>query len=183
DLVKIAQLFSVMADSTTPSENHGVDAKGYFKWSATTAPQSIVHRNIVYLRLFPNLNVFVNSYSYFRGSLVLRLSVYASTFNRGRLRMGFFPNATTDSTSTLDNAIYTICDIGSDNSFEITIPYSFSTWMRKTNGHPIGLFQIEVLNRLTYNSSSPSEVYCIVQGKMGQDARFFCPTGSVVTFQ
>nr|AYO46771.1 polyprotein [Parechovirus A] len=183
DLVKISQLFSVMADSTTPSENHGADAKGYFKWSATTAPQSIVHRNIVYLKLFPNLNVFVNSYSYFRGSLVLRLSVYASTFNRGRLRMGFFPNATADSTSALDNAIYTICDIGSDNSFEITIPYSFSTWMRKTNDHPIGLFQIEVLNRLTYNSSSPSEVYCIVQGKMGQDARFFCPTGSVVTFQ
>nr|UYI58749.1 polyprotein [Parechovirus A] len=183
DLVKISQLFSVMSDSTTPSANHGIDAKGYFKWSSTTAPQSVVHRNIVYLKLFPNLNVFVNSYSYFRGSIVLRLSVYASTFNRGRLRMGFFPNATEDSTSEIDNAIYTICDLGSDNSFEITIPYSFSTWMRKTDGHAIGLFQIEVLNRLTYNSSSPNEVYCIVQGKMGQDARFFCPTGSVVTFQ
>nr|AMR08591.1 polyprotein [parechovirus A1] len=183
DLVKISQLFSVMSDSTTPSANHGIDAKGYFKWSSTTAPQSVVHRNIVYLKLFPNLNVFVNSYSYFRGSVVLRLSVYASTFNRGRLRMGFFPNATEDSTSEIDNAIYTICDLGSDNSFEITIPYSFSTWMRKTDGHAIGLFQIEVLNRLTYNSSSPNEVYCIVQGKMGQDARFFCPTGSVVTFQ
>nr|QUJ24270.1 polyprotein [Parechovirus A] len=183
DLVKISQLFSVMSDSTTPSANHGIDAKGYFKWSSTTAPQSVVHRNIVYLKQFPNLNVFVNSYSYFRGSIVLRLSVYASTFNRGRLRMGFFPNATEDSTSEIDNAIYTICDLGSDNSFEITIPYSFSTWMRKTDGHPIGLFQIEVLNRLTYNSSSPNEVYCIVQGKMGQDARFFCPTGSVVTFQ
>nr|QCY50222.1 polyprotein [Parechovirus A] len=172
DLVKISQLFSVMSDSTTPSANHGIDAKGYFKWSSTTAPQSVVHRNIVYLKLFPNLNVFVNSYSYFRGSIVLRLSVYASTFNRGRLRMGFFPNATTDSTSEIDNAIYTICDLGSDNSFEITIPYSFSTWMRKTDYHSIGLFQIEVLNRLTYNSSSPNEVYCIVQGKMGQDARF-----------
>ena len=112
DLVKISQLFSVMSDSTTPSANHGIDAKGYFMWSSTTAPQSVVHRNIVYLKLFPNLNVFVNSYSYFRGSIVLRLSVYASTFNRGRLRMGFFPNATEDSTSEIDNAIYTICDLG-----------------------------------------------------------------------
>nr|QUJ24300.1 polyprotein [Parechovirus A] len=183
DLVKISQLFSVMSDSTTPSANHGIDAKGYFKWSSTTAPQSVVHRNIVYLKQFPNLNVFVNSYSYFRGSIVLRLSVYASTFNRGRLRMGFFPNATEDSTSEIDNAIYTICDLGSDNSFEITIPYSFSTWMRKTNGHALGLFQIEVLNRLTYNSSSPSSVHCIVQGRLGNDAKFFCPAGSLVTFQ
>nr|QAA77594.1 polyprotein [Parechovirus A] len=183
DLVKISQMFSVMADSTTPSENHGVDAKGYFKWSATTAPQSIVHRNIVYLRLFPNLNVFVNSYSYFRGSFVIRLTVYSSTFNRGRLRMGFFPNSSDDNTRDLDNAIYTICDIGSDNSFELTVPYSFSTWMRKTNGRPLGMFQIEVLNRLTYNYSSPHEVYCIVQGKMGDDAKFFCPTGSITTFQ
>nr|QUJ24295.1 polyprotein [Parechovirus A] len=183
DLVKISQLFSVMSDSTTPSANHGIDAKGYFKWSSTTAPQSVVHRNIVYLKQFPNLNVFVNSYSYFRGSIVLRLSVYASTFNRGRLRMGFFPNATEDSTSEIDNAIYTICDLGSDNSFEITIPYSFSTWERKTNGHALGLFQIEVLNRLTYNSSSPSSVHCIVQGRLGSDAKFFCPAGSLVTFQ
>ncbi|ATP16444.1 polyprotein, partial [Parechovirus A] len=37
--------------------------------------------------------------------------------------------------------------------------------------------------RLTYNSTSPSEVHCIVQGKMGQDAKFFCPAGSLVTFQ
>nr|QUJ24289.1 polyprotein [Parechovirus A] len=183
DLVKISQLFSVMSDSTTPSANHGIDAKGYFKWSSTTAPQSVVHRNIVYLKQFPNLNVFVNSYSYFRGSIVLRLSVYASTFNRGRLRMGFFPNATEDSTSEIDNAIYTICDLGSDNSFEITIPYSFSTWMRKTHGHQLGLFQVEVLNRLTYNSSSPNKVHCIVQGRLGDDAKFFCPTGSLVSFQ
>nr|ACZ97572.1 polyprotein [Human parechovirus 6] len=183
DLVKITQLFSVMADSDTPSTTHGHDAKGYFKWSATTNPMYIVHRNIVYLRLFPNINNFVNSFSYFRGSLVLRLNVYASTFNRGRLRMGFFPNASEDTDEELDNAIYTICDIGSDNSFEITIPYSFSTWMRKTAGHPIGLLQIEVLNRLTYNSSSPSEVFCILQGRMGEDAKFFCSTGSIVTFQ
>lgn len=183
DLVKITQMFSVMADSTEPSSTHGHDAKGYFKWAASIAPMQTIHRNIIYLRLFPNINNFVNSFSYFRGSLILRLSVYASTFNRGRLRMGFFPNASEDVDEHLDNAIYTICDIGSDNSFEITIPYSFSTWMRKTEGHPIGLFQIEVLNRLTYNSTSPSEVHCIVQGKMGQDARFFCPTGSLVTFQ
>lgn len=183
DLVKITQMFSVMADSTEPSSTYGHDAKGYFKWAASIAPMQTIHRNIIYLRLFPNINNFVNSFSYFRGSLILRLSVYASTFNRGRLRMGFFPNASEDVDEHLDNAIYTICDIGSDNSFEITIPYSFSTWMRKTEGHPIGLFQIEVLNRLTYNSTSPSEVHCIVQGKMGQDARFFCPTGSLVTFQ
>lgn len=183
DLVKIAQLFSVMSDSTTPSASSGIDDKGYFEWKATATPQTVIHRNVVKLNQFPNLNMFVNSYSYFRGSLIIRLSVYASTFNRGRLRMGFFPNFTTDTTSEIDNSIYTICDIGSDNSFEITIPYTFSTWMRKTNGHALGLFQIEVLNRLTYNSSSPSSVHCIVQGRLGNDAKFFCPAGSLVTFQ
>nr|QCY50214.1 polyprotein [Parechovirus A] len=183
DLVKIAQLFSVMSDSTTPSASSGIDDKGYFEWRATATPQTVIHRNVVKLNQFPNLNMFVNSYSYFRGSLIIRLSVYASTFNRGRLRMGFFPNFTTNTTSEIDNSIYTICDIGSDNSFEITIPYTFSTWMRKTNGHALGLFQIEVLNRLTYNSSSPSSVHCIVQGRLGSDAKFFCPAGSLVTFQ
>ncbi|AMB21237.2 polyprotein [Human parechovirus 17] len=183
DLIKVAQLFSVMSDTTTPSASHGVDKYGYFNWSSTTAPQNMVHRNIVTLDQFPNLNLFMNSYLYFRGSLILRLSIYASTFNRGRLRMGFFPNCTHNDQLELDNAIYTICDIGSDNSFELTIPYSFSTWMRKTHGHEIGLFQIEVLNRLTYNSSSPNTVHCIVQGRLGDDAKFFCPTGSLVAFQ
>nr|UYI58742.1 polyprotein [Parechovirus A] len=183
DLIKIAQMFSVMGDNSQPSTSEGIDARGYFKWAASKAPQQVIHRNLIYLRLFPNLNPFAQSYSYFRGSLILRLSVYSSTFNRGRLRMGFFPNCSDDKTQELENAIYTICDIGTDNSFEITIPYSFSTWMRKTKGHTIGLFQVEVLNRLTYNSSSPSEVYCIVQGRLGSDAKFYCPTGSVTTFQ
>lgn len=183
DMIKIAQLFSVMSDNTTPSSSSGIDKYGYFDWAATVAPQNMVHRNVVTLDQFPNLNLFMNTYSYFRGSLILRLSIYASTFNRGRLRMGFFPNCTHDTQLELDNAIYTICDIGSDNSFELTIPYSFSTWMRKTHGHQLGLFQVEVLNRLTYNSSSPNKVHCIVQGRLGDDAKFFCPTGSLVSFQ
>nr|QGX86326.1 polyprotein [Human parechovirus 3] len=183
DMIKVAQLFSVMSDSTTPSSSSGIDKYGYFDWAATVAPQNMVHRNVVTLDQFPNLNLFMNTYSYFRGSLILRLSIYASTFNRGRLRMGFFPNCTHDTQLELDNAIYTICDIGSDNSFELTIPYSFSTWMRKTHGHQLGLFQVEVLNRLTYNSSSPNKVHCIVQGRLGDDAKFFCPTGSLVSFQ
>nr|ADA79689.1 polyprotein [Human parechovirus 3] len=183
DMIKIAQLFSVMSDNTTPSSSSGIDKYGYFDWAATVAPQNMVHRNVVTLDQFPNLNLFMNTYSYFRGSLIIRLSIYASTFNRGRLRMGFFPNCTHDTQLELDNAIYTICDIGSDNSFELTIPYSFSTWMRKTHGHQLGLFQVEVLNRLTYNSSSPNKVHCIVQGRLGDDAKFFCPTGSLVSFQ
>nr|UYI58744.1 polyprotein [Parechovirus A] len=183
DLIKIAQLFSVMSDSTTPSTSHGVDKFGYFDWASTVEPQNMVHRNVVTLDQFPNLNLFMNSYSYFRGSLIIRLSIYASTFNRGRLRMGFFPNLTQDQQQELDNAIYTICDIGSDNSFELTIPYSFSTWMRKTHGNKLGLLQVEVLNRLTYNSSSPNKVHCIIQGRLGEDARFFCPAGSLVAFQ
>nr|UPN49292.1 polyprotein [Human parechovirus 3] len=183
DMIKIAQLFSVMSDNTTPSSSSGIDKYGYFDWAATVAPQNMVHRNVVTLDQFPNLNLFMNTYSYFRGSLILRLSIYASTFNRGRLRMGFFPNCTHDTQLELDNAIYTICDIGSDNSFELTIPYSFSTWMRKTHGHQLGLFQVEVLNRLTYNSSSPNKVHCIVQGRLGDDAKFFCPAGSLVSFQ
>nr|QGX86324.1 polyprotein [Human parechovirus 3] len=183
DMIKVAQLFSVMSDNTTPSSSSGIDKYGYFDWAATVAPQNMVHRNVVTLDQFPNLNLFMNTYSYFRGSLILRLSIYASTFNRGRLRMGFFPNCTHDTQLELDNAIYTICDIGSDNSFELTIPYSFSTWMRKTHGHQLGLFQVEVLNRLTYNSSSPNKVHCIVQGRLGDDAKFFCPTGSLVSFQ
>ncbi|BAC23086.1 polyprotein [Human parechovirus 3] len=183
DMIKIAQLFSVMSDNTTPSSSSGIDKYGYFDWAATVAPQNMVHRIVVNLAQFPNLTLFMNSYSYFRGFLIIRLSIYASTFNRGRLRMGFFPNCTHDTQLELDNAIYTICDIGSDNSFELTIPYSFSTWMRKTHGHQLGLFQVEVLNRLTYNSSSPNKVHCIVQGRLGDDAKFFCPTGSLVSFQ
>ncbi|AOT85824.1 polyprotein [Human parechovirus 19] len=183
DMIKIAQLFSVMSDATTPSTGSGTDPHGYFDWSSSSTPINIIHRNVVHMEQFPNLNLFMNSYSYFRGSFVFRLTVYASTFNRGRLRMGFFPNMGVETTKELDNAIYTICDLGSDNSFELTVPYSFSTWMRRTHGKPLGLLQVEVLNRLTYNSSSPNSVHCIIQGRLGEDARFFCPAGSLVSFQ
>nr|BDU46988.1 polyprotein [Parechovirus sp.] len=186
DLINMAKLFSVCGpDQSSPSGSSNVtEPKGYFTWSGTQTPTTALHEYGIYLEDIANLNLFASSYAFWRGSLVVKLTIYATQFNKGRLRMAAYPNATASYDNTkVNNAIYTVCDIGLNNTFEMTIPYTWSNWMRPTRGSPLAWLRIDVLNRLTYNSAAPNSVNCILQMRAGDDAKFFIPTGSPYTWQ
>ncbi|ATY47697.1 polyprotein [Ljunganvirus 6] len=180
DLMDIARMPSCLrGERATPA-----DSTGYFSWSASTTPLNFIYQYGVYFEDLPNLNLLSACYNYWRGSIVLKLTVYASTFNKGRLRMAFFPNLDSNfDEPTAQNSIYIVCDLGLNNTFEMTIPYTWGNWMRPTRGQPVGWLRIDVLNRLTFNSSSPSTVNCILQVKMGNDAQFMVPTTSNITWE
>ncbi len=180
DLMEIARMPSVFLGESTEPDGR----RGYFTWSHTISPVNWVFDDHIYLENMPNLRLFSSCYNYWRGSFVIKLTVYASTFNKGRLRMAFFPNR--EGAYTQDeaqNAIFVVCDIGLNNTFEMTIPYTWGNWMRPTRGNSLGHLRIDVLNRLTYNSSSPNAVNCILQIKMGDDAMFMVPTTSNLVWQ
>ncbi|BAV53294.1 polyprotein [Ljunganvirus 5] len=180
DLMEIARMPSVFKGERTDPDG----TRGYFTWSHTIAPINWVFDSEIHLEDMPNLNVFSACYNYWRGSFVIKLTVYASTFNKGRLRMAFYPNHSGRYTEEeAQNAIFVVCDIGLNNTFEMTIPYTWGNWMRPTRGSVLGHLRIDVLNRLTYNSSSPNAVNCVLQVKMGNDASFMVPTTSNIVWE
>nr|AWK02688.1 polyprotein [Rattus tanezumi parechovirus] len=183
DFISIAQMFSVSGNDQSTTSNNASTATGYMEWSATQTPGTALRTYSIWMEDFPNLRLFSSCYNYFRGSIVMKIDVFASSFNRGRLRMCAYPNINSATSSQLNNAVYTVCDIGENNSFELTVPFSWSNWMRHTRGPPICDISISVLNRLTYNSSSPNSVNVLFSVRLGDDAKFFVPTGSTHVWQ
>lgn len=180
DLKMISQLYSVLrGDAATTASN-----SGYFVWSSNTTPENFIYEYGVWMEDLPNLDMMASCFAFWRGSIVLKLTVYASTFNKGRLRMAAFPNVQSNVAGpSCKNAVYMVCDLGLNNTFELTVPYTWANWMRPTRGKAICWVRIDVMNRLTYNSSSPNAVNCILQVRAGDDAEFFIPAGSPLTWQ
>lgn len=184
DLLDFARMPSVLRGQTTvPTSN-----TGYFSWSASSTPGTHIFNYGIWWEDLANQDLLASCFTYWRGSIVLKLTVYASTFNKGRLRMAVFPNYrnSNDGAFTFqesDNAIFVVCDLGLNNTFELTMPYTWGNWMRPTRGWPICWCVVDVLNRLTYNSSSPNSVNCILQVRMGDDAKLMVPSSSPYVWQ
>ncbi|AAO83985.1 polyprotein [Ljunganvirus 3] len=180
DLMDLARMPSCLRGERAVPQ----DTTGYFTWSSNITPLNFIFEYGVYFEDIPNLNLMAANFNYWRGSIVIKLTVFASTFNKGRLRMAFFPNQGENfGEPAAQNSIYVVCDIGLNNTFELTIPYTWGNWMRPSRGGPVGWLRIDVLNRLTFNSSSPSSVNCILQVKMGNDAQFMVPTTSNLVWE
>ncbi|AQW45177.1 polyprotein [parechovirus E1] len=185
DLMDFARMPSVLRGDGTSATYRS----GYFSWAASTTPGNHVFNYGIWWEDLPNQYLLSSCYTYWRGSIVLKLTIYASTFNKGRLRMALYPNYRASGSDTgytdaeANNAIYVVCDIGLNNTFELTMPFTWGNWMRPTRGIPVAWCVIDVLNRLTYNSSSPNSVNCILQVRMGDDARLMVPCSSPYAWQ
>lgn len=130
-----------------------------------------------------------NCYGFWRGSIVFTLTVFGNPLSRGRLRMAIYPNTTAGLVwDNIDNALYVVCDIGLQTSFELVLPYSSKTWLtatqRNDDGHDVyaklGVF---VANRLIVTAATPPAIDFMVTARVGPDFEFFAPMTRGVHYQ
>ncbi|AGU62957.1 polyprotein [parechovirus D1] len=156
---------------------------GIFDWNGTTAPRTSIWKTNIQLAQIPNLKWLSECFQYFRGSLVISMSVYSSMFNRGRLRLCWYPLHADDfSYVSSRNAINVVCDIGLNNTFELTLPFTSDSWMKHT-GETLGRITVFNETKLTYNSASVNTVKCVVSMKAGPDFTMMSPKETLHSLQ
>nr|WPV63348.1 MAG: polyprotein [Wenzhou bat picornavirus 1] len=171
DLLEVAKIPSCYTNSSTT---------GAFEWSYSKNNKDALLATDLEMTQFPNMRMMTSAFQFYRGSLKLTVSFFASTFNRGRARVCFFPMHT--GAGNIDynkcrNAINMICDIGLNSSFTMTLPFTSQTWM-KPFYEKIGRLQIYVENKMTYTKASVNTFYFVVSLAAGDDFQMYCPTES-----
>nr|WPV63312.1 MAG: polyprotein [Jingmen bat picornavirus 5] len=157
---------------------------GKFDWPASKATGEVVYQSNITIAQMSNLGFLSHFFQYWRGSIVFRIQIFASSFHRGRLRVAINPSNNTDfDDRASDNLLYQVCDIGLDSTFEITLPFTCRNWMRETrDGYTIRL-KIFVLSRLAHNASAPNMVRGLIYVSGGKDFQFLVPTSDTTTWQ
>nr|UYI58764.1 polyprotein [Scotophilus kuhlii parechovirus] len=147
-----------------------------FEWSLNHASKHKIVDNTLLLTDWANFKQMSNAFTYYRGSVVVHLTVFSSSFNRGRLRFCFYPlSSDAMEFDTSKNSINQICDIGLNSEFKITIPYTSKTWMRHIN-ESLGRFAIFVENKLTYTAASANTIDMVMMVSAGDDFQLYTPT-------
>nr|QRV59633.1 MAG: RNA-dependent RNA polymerase [Tiger flathead picornavirus FL8] len=165
---------------------------GFFDWASSTAVGGTVYKATLYLSdLNPVFKMFTNGFKLWRGSVNLTLTVFATPFNKGRLRIVWYPNHKVESGGTLlakhaNNSINATVDIGLDSSFTMCLPYAYYNRLRdtaKVESEPLGRLEIMVLNRLTVNINTPPKVGCMLSVAAGEDFQMIAPVTRGIKYQ
>nr|AVM87439.1 polyprotein [Wuhan sharpbelly picornavirus 1] len=165
--------------------------EGFITWNSTSAVDTAIFEgDIKFTNVNPMFGLAANCFKYWRGSLVLRVTMFGTPFNKGRLRVVWFPNKARPVTAANDeNALYTIMDLGLQSTVDLVLPYAWKNWMRNTDRDaestipPIGRLAIRVLNRLTTNVNCPSSIQGMVTFCAGEDFEMYCPVNRLARYQ
>lgn len=160
-----------------------LDVYQKFEWSLNKASKEQIATGDIALTDWANFKQVANSYAFYRGSVVMHLTVFSSAFNRGRLRWCFFPlSGQTLTFNSSKNAINEICDIGLNSEFKMTIPFTSETWMRPIT-HSLGRFAIYVENKLTYTRACANTIDMVMMLSAGDDFQLYVPTETTYNLQ
>nr|YP_006546260.1 VP3 [Pasivirus A1] len=156
-----------------------------FDWQASHAPttKSPIFGRGYKIRELGNLGPLSTAYQFWRGSIIFTLTIFASSFHRGRLRIVLFPNGTHSFSQDDANAlIFTVCDIGEQSSFDITLPFTHYNWIRECDNSVVVLVNVYVETRLAHNNASSNVIKCALFVRGGEDFEFLAPCGDTVKF-
>ena len=114
-------------------------------------------------------------FHYWRGSIKIKIKIVKTDFHSGRLAFCFYP---TDELSFVSNPAYVhrdIIDIRNTKEMEFTIPYiSRRPWSML--GEKIGVFNVEVVDKLVAPASVHSSVQLLFEIAGGDDIEFSVPS-------
>nr|UYI58755.1 polyprotein [Scotophilus kuhlii parechovirus] len=160
-----------------------LDSMQTFEWSLNKNSKELLSTGAIALTDWANFKQAANCYAFYRGSIVLHLTVFSSAFNRGRLRWCFYPLSTQTLTfNSSKNAINQICDIGLNSEFKMTIPFTSETWMRPIT-QSLGRFAIFVENKLTYTKACANTIDMVMMISAGDDFQLYVPTETMYNLQ
>nr|ULF99606.1 MAG: polyprotein [Parecho-like virus] len=157
--------------------------KSIFDWPADHIPGKGLFEQGYTIRELGNLGPLSTAYQFWRGSIIFTLTIFASSFHRGRLRIVLFPNGTHSFGQDDANALlFTVCDIGEQSSFDITLPFTHNNWVRECDNSIVVKLKVFVETRLAHNNSSANAIKCVIFVRGGEDFEFLAPCGDTVKF-
>nr|AVM87455.1 polyprotein [Wenling hoplichthys picornavirus] len=124
-----------------------------------------------------------NGLRFWRGSVVFRLTVFNTTFQKGRLRMAFFPGSEHDYTyEQSNNALYTILDIGLNSSVELTVQY-MSLNRLTTVDQIFGDLKVFVAAGLSAANNTTTTARVLIEARAGDDFLMCVPHTNKIHYQ
>lgn len=158
------------------------------EWPTTAAPGTSLLQSNISLATFPSGNFFRNAYRLWRGSMIFSVVFISTQFNKGRVRLAFFPNQVDDfSADQANNAINVVHELGLNSTLDLVVPYSHHSWMRSTDetgdARFIGRLKLFVINRLQANVNAPNSIQFYITVRFGSDVEFVAPIDRGVVHQ
>lgn len=120
-----------------------------------------------------------NAFSYYRGSLTLKVQIAKTIFHSGKLLITFTPTYNLAVTPTVSTSVYSlreIIDIREQSEFELNFPYMLHRPYAEQN-QPIGTLNVFVLNDLRCPETVAQEIDLIYFITAGDDFEFQVPQG------
>lgn len=179
DFRRVTRVPSILTDLKSATSQIG-----RFTWNASTTPGNSFYQANINITHLGNIAFLSKDFQFWRGSLVFRIQVFASTFHKGRFRACINPvnNQDYDHRAS-DNVLYQVCDIGLDNTFEITLPFTCWNWMRETrDGYEVRI-KLFVLSRLAHNVSAANKVHGLISVYGGKDFEFLVPSADTTFWE
>lgn len=181
NLMTVLRIPSVISGENTA---HTFDQHSQFTWAGTAAPGNVIYQANLGIRNLGNIGFASHFFQFWRGSIVIRMQVFASHFHKGRLKIAIAPcSITAFNDDDSNNLLFQVCDIGLNSTFEIKIPYTAQNWLTRVDAGTFFRLQIIVNSRLTFNNACPNSVGCILYAYAGKDFEFACPTSDGVSWE
>ncbi|QCF41176.1 polyprotein [grusopivirus C1] len=119
-----------------------------------------------------------DSFAYFKGSLEIKLMVFASTFHKGKIQMTWYPRTCPAAKGDVTypytrNGIFITQDMTSVGPI-LTLPFTSTTWRRSMVKY--GSITINVVNPLTRNGNCTPTVHCVLMLRAGPDFTVMVPS-------
>nr|AVM87443.1 polyprotein [Wenling thamnaconus septentrionalis picornavirus] len=173
-----------LAKVPMPMGNDG----GFSTWKNTDpVGTAILQKTLNFEDVNVLFGMLANSFQYWRGSLRISVTVFGTPFTKGRLRLSWFPNETTNITSSqADNGLYTILDLGLQSTITLVVPFAWRNRLRDTVASrvmPLGVFSVHVINRLAVNVNTPNNVTLMTTVAAGDDFMLLAPLSRGTMYQ
>nr|QRV59644.1 MAG: RNA-dependent RNA polymerase [Red gurnard picornavirus FL19] len=163
----------------------------FFLWEKNQSPGTPIWKaNISFDQVNAMFGMVSNGFRFWRGSLNLTFTIFATPFNKGRVRLIWYPNyKSTKAALTKEqanNALNLVVDIGLNSSATMVVPFAYERWMRETvqaSTETVGRLEVQVVNRLTLNINTPQNLECMLTACAGSDFQIMVPCSRGVKYQ
>nr|QKE55053.1 MAG: polyprotein [Picornaviridae sp.] len=146
------------------------------QWIATTTRNTVLHRQ----KLQFNKGIFkylADAFSYFRGDIELKVMVFTSKFQKGKYQLSWYPYGTIMGVnpmpaSSMRNSVFLVSDASTTGPI-LRLPFTSASWRRNFSDY--GTIVMNVINPLTYVSTTFSGAYFVILMRAAENFEIMCP--------
>lgn len=153
-----------------------VSILGYFNVSTTMVEKQEIYSWLVDPSTIKNTQVgyWSKYYEFWQGGLVINGKFFKTMFHNFSIMVSYTPFVVdVDYEQARSSTLCSIIDMKNNDEFEIKIPYTAITGMRRThNESPMGVFKVWVQNVMTINGTVSDTIECVLSIRGDNDFNY-----------